>query len=339
VSAPPNRRDLRPAGAAPPLVAVDGLTKHFPQRRGVFRRAAERVRAVDGVSFQIERGSTLALVGESGSGKTTTARLVLRLIEPTAGRVAFDGRDIGALDRRGLKQFRGRAQIIFQDPYSSLNPRMTVGAMLREVLHVHRAARGRAAEQRIAELLDAVGLQQDDAVRYPHEFSGGQRQRIGIARALAVEPEFIVADEPVSALDVSVQAQVLNLLADLQARFKLTYLLITHDLSVVRHIADRVAVMYLGLVVEIADGDDLFREPLHPYTRALLSAVAEPGVPGGRERIALTGEPASPTAPPPGCPFHPRCPHPAKDDVCRTLMPRLEDSGGRVACHKARLVP
>ncbi len=327
-------RDPAPAHADGPLLVVEDLVKHFPIRKGVFGRAVGQVRAVDGVSFQIRRGETLALVGESGCGKSTTARLLLRLLAPTAGRVLFDGSPVLELDRDALKPFRRRAQIIFQDPFSSLNPRMTVGAMLREVLAVHRLARGPAAEGRLVELLDAVGLHADDAHKYPHEFSGGQRQRIGIARALAVEPEFIVADEPVSALDVSVQAQVLNLLADLQDRFALTYLFITHDLSVVRHIADRVAVMYLGKVVELADSESLFENPLHPYTQALLSSVPVPG--GRRRRIALSGELANPADPPPGCPFHPRCPHPAVDATCRETIPPLEprEGGSAAACHK-----
>jgi oligopeptide/dipeptide ABC transporter ATP-binding protein len=291
---------------------------------------------VDGVSFEIQRGEALALVGESGCGKTTTARLILRLLEPTSGRVAFDGRDTLQLDRAGLKRLRRRAQIIFQDPFGSLNPRMTVGAMLREVLTVHGLARNAESGQRVEELLGVVGLHPDDALKYPHEFSGGQRQRIGIARALAVEPEFIVADEPVSALDVSVQAQVLNLLADLQRSYRLTFLFITHDLSVVRHIANRVAVMYLGRVVELADCESLFRSPLHPYTQALLSAVPVPERGQRRERIVLSGEVASPASPPAGCPFHPRCPHPAVDETCRTVNPQLGSSEGGIlaACHK-----
>jgi oligopeptide transport system ATP-binding protein len=319
-----------------PLVEVHDLVKHFPIRSGILGRARGQLRAVDGVSLEVRRGETVALVGESGCGKSTTARLILRLLKPTAGRVTFDGQDTAALDRAGLMGFRRRAQIIFQDPYGSLNPRMTVGGMLREVLHAHGLAQGRDAGRRIAELLEAVGLHSDDAGKYPHEFSGGQRQRIGIARALAVEPEFVVADEPVSALDVSVQAQVLNLLADLRERFRLTYLFITHDLSVVRHIADRVAVMYLGRVVELGHCESLFESPLHPYTRALLSAV--PAVDVGRrpQRIVLSGEVGNPADPPPGCPFHPRCPHPAKDDRCRRVAPDLEGgaAGGQAACHK-----
>lgn len=318
-----------------PLVVVEGLAKYFPVRRGVLGRTAGYIKAVDGVSFEIQRGETLALVGESGCGKTTTGRLILRLSDPTTGHVLFDGVDTRQLDRPGLKSFRRRAQIIFQDPYGSLNPRMTVAAMLREVLRVHEMARDAEADRCISELLEAVGLHPNDARKYPHEFSGGQRQRVGIARALAVRPEFIVADEPVSALDVSVQAQALNLLADLQERFELTYLFISHDLSVVRHIADRVAVMYLGKIAEIGSAESVFENPAHPYTRALLSAVP---VLGGRtrERIALTGDVASPASPPSGCPFHPRCPHPEKDTVCRSRLPTLQalKGGSLAACHK-----
>jgi oligopeptide/dipeptide ABC transporter ATP-binding protein len=319
-----------------PLLSVDGLVKHFPVRTGLFRARAGSVRAVDGVSFEIQRGETLALVGESGSGKTTTARLILRLLEPTGGGMRFDGEEILEFEGDRLKQFRRRAQIIFQDPFGSLNPRLTVGGTLREVLRVHSLAQG-SEDERVKELLDAVGLHPDDARKYPHEFSGGQRQRIGIARALAVEPEFIVADEPVSALDVSVQAQVLNLLADLQERFRLTYLFITHDLSVVRHVADRVAVMYLGRIVETADCEAVFSDPLHPYTQALLSAVPTMGG-DGRERIRLSGEMASPADPPSGCPFHTRCPHPSVDTICRTEPPRLEAVKPRrmASCHKIR---
>jgi oligopeptide/dipeptide ABC transporter ATP-binding protein len=295
---------------------------------------------VEGVSFEIRHGETLALVGESGSGKTTTARLVLRLLEPTDGRVTFAGEDVGALRGPALKRFRSRAQIIFQDPFGSLNPRMSVGRMLSEALATHEIVAAGAVKRRVVELLDAVGLQAEDALKYPHQFSGGQRQRIGIARALAVEPEFIVADEPVSALDVSVQAQVLNLLADLQERFDLTYLFISHDLSVVRQVADRVAVMYLGRIVELGPADRVFRTPRHPYTQALLSAVPTPGADGGG-RIPLRGEAASPSSPPPGCPFHPRCHHPELDETCRTRPPRLEACGAGVlaACHKVRPGP
>ncbi len=318
-----------------PLVVVEELAKYFPARRGVLGQKTGQIKAVDGISFQIQRGETLALVGESGCGKTTTGRLILRLLNPTSGHVLFDGAKIQQLDAPALKSFRRRAQIIFQDPYGSLNPRMTVGAMLGEVLRVHGIARGAQTEHQISELLEGVGLQPNDARKYPHEFSGGQRQRVGIARALAVRPEFIVADEPVSALDVSVQAQTLNLLIDLQQRFDLTYLFITHDLSVVRHIADNVAVMYLGKIIEIGCADSVFGKPAHPYTQTLLSAVPEPGG-QARERIALTSDVASPAATPSGCPFHPRCPHPQKDSDCRSRLPRLKaaDGGALAACHK-----
>ena len=326
-----------PSGSpAAPLLEVKDLAKHFPIRKGVFGRTVGQIRALDGVSFQVYPGETLALVGESGSGKTTAAHSILRLLEPTSGHVVFDGRDALQFERAELIRFRRRAQLIFQDPFASLNPRMSVGAMLREVLHVHGLARGAASRKRVTELLDAVGLQGDDAERYPHEFSGGQRQRIGIARALAVEPELIVADEPVSALDVSVQAQVLNLLVDLQQTLHLTFLLITHDLSVVRHVADRVAVMYLGRLVEMGRCETLFEAPLHPYTGALLSAVPVPEAGRKRERILLQGDIASPANPPPGCPFHPRCPHPRKDEICWSAVPELRTVGdaGQVACHK-----
>jgi len=318
------------------LLVVRDLQKRFPVRRGLLGRPLESVRAVNGISFGVDRGDTLALVGESGCGKTTTARLLLRLLEPTAGQIVFDGEDVTRLEGGALRPFRRRAQIVFQDPFGSLNPRLTVGGMLREVLAVHGLASGTEASARIVELLEAVGLAAADARRYPHEFSGGQRQRIGIARALAVEPEFIVADEPVSALDVSVQAQILNLLSDLQARFDLTYLVITHDLSVVRHIADRVAVMYLGKIVEIQDREALFSQPLHPYTRALLAAVPVARPAGTLRPPRLASGPPDPAAPPGGCPFHPRCTHPDKDDTCRREEPHLRPVNGQAqaACHK-----
>lgn len=318
------------------LLDVRGLKKYFPVRRGSFGRVAGEVRAVDDVDLQIRRGETLGLVGESGSGKTTLGRTLLRLIEPTAGTAYFDGIDIFGLDRKGLQRLRRRAQIIFQDPYGSLNPRLTVGDALREVLQVHRLATGRAADRRVHELLELVGLSPAHARRYPHEFSGGQRQRIGIARALSVEPEFIICDEPVSALDVSVQAQILNLLLDLQERLGLTYLFIAHDLSVVEHVSDRIAVMYLGRIVEIGETAEVIGEPRHPYTRALLSAVPVPEPRGTRQRIVLRGDPPSPANPPPGCRFHPRCPHPERDAACQRIVPLLQETptGQSVACIK-----
>ncbi len=291
-----------------PLVVVEDLVKHFPIRKGVFSRVSGRVRAVDGISFTIPRGQTLALVGESGSGKTTAGRLLLRLLEPTSGRIVFDGQDITHLDGGELRRLRRRMQLIFQDPYGSLNPRMTVYGMLAEAIGAHQTRPKSERRDRVAELLELVGLPADVADRYPHEFSGGQRQRIGIARALAVEPDLIVADEPVSALDVSIQAQILNLLEDLQDRLGLTYLFIGHDLSVIRHIADQVAVMYLGRIMEIGPVDAVFAEPAHPYTKALMSAVPMPDPSLKRERIILGGDIPSPIHPPPGCLFHTRCP-------------------------------
>jgi peptide/nickel transport system ATP-binding protein len=324
-------------GVALPILQVRDLKTHFPVRGGILRPGSGGVvRAVDGVSFDLLPGETLGLVGESGCGKTTIGRSILRLVDPSEGSVRFEGTSVLEMGRKELRSFRRRAQIIFQDPFSSLNPRMTVGDALREVLTVHGLARGPAATARIAELLDRVGLRPEQATRYPHEFSGGQRQRIGIARALAVEPDLIVCDEPVSALDVSVQAQVINLLQALQDELDLTYLFIAHDLSVVRHISDRVAVMYLGRIVEMAEVDALYRNPLMPYTRALLSAVPVPDPRRRPERIILKGDVPSPTDPPSGCPFHPRCPHPGKDERCTREVPPLEDKGGGhfVACLK-----
>ena len=330
-----------PAGStdpsrAAPLLSVRDLTKHFPIRRGILRRTVGAVRAVDGVSFDVAAGETLAVVGESGCGKTTTGRSILRLLEPTGGSVRFDGTDVLTLDRRALRALRRQMQIIFQDPFSSLNPRMSVGAIVREGLTIHRIAEGAAADARVRQLLQEVGLRPQYASRYPHEFSGGQRQRVGIARALSVEPRFIVCDEPVSALDVSVQAQVINLLQDLQRDRGLTYLFIAHDLSVVEHIADRVAVMYLGKIVELAAAADLYREPLMPYTQALLSAVPVPDPTRTRSRIVLTGDVPSPANPPSGCVFHPRCHHPQRDAACSRIVPPLEEKapGHWVACIK-----
>ena len=320
----------------PPLLSVRDLKKHFPIKRGVFGNVSGQVRAVDGVSFHVNPGETLALVGESGCGKSTTGRAILRLIEPTSGSVTFDGKDVLTLGREDLRHLRRKMQIIFQDPFSSLNPRMSIGAIVREGLTIHRLAEGAAADARVKQLLEEVGLRPEYASRYPHEFSGGQRQRVGIARALSVEPTFIVCDEPVSALDVSVQAQVVNLLQDLQRDRGLAYLFIAHDLSVVEHIADRVAVMYLGHIVELTTVTELFETPLMPYTQALLSAVPapEPGV--KRERILLTGDVPSPANPPSGCVFHPRCQHPARDASCAQVVPSLEEKapGHWAACIK-----
>jgi len=321
------------------LLEVKGLKKYFPVRKGVFRRVVAHVKAVDRIDFFIKKGETLGLVGESGCGKTTTGRCILRLIEPTAGQVIFyqdgQGIDITKLRSRQLKALRREMQIIFQDPYSSLNPRMTIGDIVGEPLVVHRIARGKEREQRVKELLEAVGLNPQYMKRYPHEFSGGQRQRIGIARALALDPQLIIADEPVSALDVSIQAQVLNLLEDLQKEFGLTYLFIAHDLSVTKHISDRIAVMYLGKIVEMANTDELFKNPKHPYTEALLSAVPVPDPDYEMERIILKGDVPSPVNPPPGCNFHPRCMY-AKE-ICSQEEPKFIDYGGEhyASCHFA----
>jgi len=316
-----------------PILVVRGLIKHFPVRRGVFARVSGAVRAVDGVSFQVERGKTLSLVGESGSGKTTAGRLVLRLIEPTSGSVEFDGVDVTRLDRGNLRTLRKRMQLIFQDPYGSLNPRMTVQSVLAEAIAAHNIVPGEKRRDRVVELLDRVGLSAEAADRYPHEFSGGQRQRIGIARALAVEPDLIVADEPVSALDVSIQAQILNLMADLQAQLGLTYLFISHNLAVVRHISDHVAVMYLGRIVESAPVEELFARPVHPYTRALLAAAPEPNPVARKRRAMAQGDIPSPLRPPSGCHFHPRCPDCI--GICREIYPPVVEvaPGHAAACH------
>ena len=318
-----------------PLLRVAKLVKYFPVRRGIFGGRSGAVRAVDGIDFEVGEGETLALVGESGCGKSTTGRLILRLIEPTSGAIDFEDRDFLALDPTELRARRRALQIMFQDPYTSLNPRMTVGQMLDEPLALHRLAPGRHRE-RIAELLQLVGLAPQHAERYPHEFSGGQRQRIGIARALAAEPKLIVCDEPVSALDVSIQAQVVNLLTNLQKRLGLSYVFIAHDLAVVKHIAARVAVMYLGRIVEYANKRELFANPRHPYTQALLSAVPVVDPDSKRQRIVLAGDVPSPINPPSGCPFHTRCP--VAVARCKTEIPPLREitPGHFAACHLAK---
>jgi oligopeptide transport system ATP-binding protein len=317
------------------LVEATDLYKYFPIHAGLTSRHIADVRAVDGVSFGIRAGETLGLVGESGSGKTTIGRLLLRLLPATKGEILFDGRSVLQMNRAEIRRLRRSMQIIFQDPFASLNPRMTVREIIAEPLRIHGIATGAGVEERVVELLRLVGLQPYHANRYPHEFSGGQRQRIGVARAIAVDPKFIVCDEPVSALDVSIQAQVINLLEELQERFKLTYLFIAHDLSVVRHISTRVAVMYVGKIVELADRDELYRNPLHPYTQALLSAIPipDPAVEHRRKRIVLTGDIPSPVNPPSGCRFHTRCP--VAFDRCVTEEPPLREyaPGHVAACH------
>ena len=317
------------------ILDVRDLVKHFPVRGGVFGGRPGLVKAVDGVSFSIRRGETLGLVGESGCGKTTTGRCILQLERPTSGEVIFEGRDLTRLSEAELRPIRRRMQVIFQDPYSSLNPRMTVGQIVAEPLAVHRIVPDRAARaRRVRELLEHAGLLSAMAYRYPHQLSGGQRQRVGIARALAMEPALIICDEPVSALDVSIQAQIINLLEDLQAEFGLTYLFVAHDLSVVRHISDRVVVMYLGRIVEVTDRKSLYEDPQHPYTKALLSAVPipDPAVEAQREHVVLGGEVPSALNPPSGCVFHPRCPIAIEE--CRNGVPELREvkAGHRAAC-------
>ncbi|MGD2101137.1 MAG: ABC transporter ATP-binding protein [Acidimicrobiia bacterium] len=319
------------------LVSVKDLKKHFPIMKGVFRRQVGAVRAVDGVSFDIYRGETLGLVGESGSGKSTAGRVILQLDDATEGNITFEGVELTVTTGNALRRLRPRMQMIFQDPHASLNPRMTVASIIGEPLTEHNKAKGEDRKKRIEELLSLVGLEPKHANRYPHEFSGGQRQRIGIARAIALNPDFIVADEPIAALDVSIQAQVVNLLEDLQDVLGLTYLFISHDLSMVRHIADRVAVMYLGKIMELGTVDQLYSTPKHPYTKALLSAVPvpDPKVEAERRRVILEGDIPSPANPPPGCPFNTRCPE--AQDLCSEKVPewRELDTGRWVACHFA----
>ncbi len=318
------------------MLQVRGLKKYFPINQGILiQRKVADVKAVDGLDFEIERGETLGLVGESGCGKSTTGRTILQLYRPTAGDVFFKGKDLAKIQGEELRKMRRHMQMIFQDPYASLNPRMTVGDIIGETLEVHNISKGKEKKERVQELLQIVGLNPYFINRYPHEFSGGQRQRIGVARALAVQPDFIVCDEPISALDVSIQAQIINLLEELQQKFNLTYLFIAHDLSVVRHISDRVAVMYLGKIVELTDRDSLYKNPLHPYTKALLSAVPipDPVVEEKRERIILVGDVPSPVNPPSGCRFHTRCP--LAIDICKQVDPEFRDVGNKhfVACH------
>ncbi|KNZ69031.1 oligopeptide/dipeptide ABC transporter ATPase [Thermincola ferriacetica] len=316
------------------LLKVKNLKKYFPVTKGVvFHRNVAMLKAVDGVSFDVLKGETLGLVGESGCGKSTTGRCILRLIEPTDGEVYFEGKDIRALNNKEMRQTRKDMQIVFQDPYASLNPRMKVRDIIMEPILLHGIASGREARDRVNKLLEVVGLASYHGDRYAHEFSGGQRQRIGIARALALEPKLVVCDEPVSALDVSIQAQVINLMEDLQKEFHLTFLFIAHDLSVVHHISDRVAVMYLGRIVEIANYKDLYQNPLHPYTKALLSAIPIPNPRAKREKIVLKGDVISPINPPAGCSFHTRCPF--ATDMCKEETPVLEEkeTGHQVACH------
>ncbi len=315
-----------------PLIEVRNLKKHFPIKKGWLGRTVGHVKAVDGISLTLYKGETLGLVGESGCGKSTTGRTLLQLIEPTEGEVLYEGRNLVGMKPSKLRPLRKELQIVFQDPYASLDPRLTVGEIIAEPMEIHRLCTGKEKEKRVEELLEVVGLSGYHAKRYAHEFSGGQRQRIGIARALASNPKLIVADEPVSALDVSIQSQIINLLQDLQEQFGLTYLFIAHDLSVVKHISDRVGVMYLGNIVELADKNRLFDTPLHPYTQALMSAVPSPDPLDKKERIVLKGDVPSPANPPAGCAFHPRCA--SCMDICHTERPVLQERDGHyIACH------
>ncbi len=315
------------------LIRTEDLEVYFPLRGGILSRVIGYVRAVDGINLFIKRGETLGLVGESGCGKTTVGRAILRLVEPTKGKVVFENKDITKLNKKELRGLRRDMQIIFQDPYASLNPRMTIGDIISEPILIHNLARGKEREERVLQLLRIVGLKGQHIRRYPHQFSGGQRQRIGIARALAINPKFVVCDEPVSALDVSIQAQVINLLRELQSRFNLTYLFIAHDLGVVKYISDRVAVMYVGKIVELANWKEIYSSAKHPYTQALLSAIPIPDPEVKRERVILKGDVPSPTNPPIGCRFHPRCPLAIQE--CKEEEPMLKDIGGEhyVACH------
>src|SRR6266536_2783162 len=346
LSAAPQSTDREPSPSGANLLEVRDLAKLFPITQGFFKKVVGHVRAVDGVSFAIPKGKTLGLVGESGCGKTTTSRMILRAFDPTSGQIMFDDRtlgwvDITKLDDATLRKIRPNMQMIFQDPYASLNPRMTLQEVIGEPLFVNGIAKGQELQDRVAALLRRVGLRPEYVTRYPHGFSGGQRQRIGIARALAPHPQLVVCDEPVSALDVSIQAQILNLLQDLQAEFGLTYLFVAHDLSVVEHISDRVAVMYVGKLVEVADTEDLYLQPLHPYTEALLASVPSPDPhrrrrgSNGTRRVALRGEVADPSSPPMGCYFHPRCPYAV--ERCKVEAPQLRELRPNhvVSCHRA----
>ncbi|MHA6260290.1 ABC transporter ATP-binding protein [Sporosarcina sp. CAU 1771] len=316
-----------------PLLKVEGLKKYFPVKKGLLARTVGQVKAVDDVSFFVNKGETLGIVGESGCGKSTTGRMLMRLLEPTEGKVEFDGKDLTALTSREMRKVRSDIQMVFQDPYASLNPRHTIEKILSEPLIVHGVENAKERKEKVHKFLEIVGLSAYHAKRYPHQFSGGQRQRIGIARALMTNPKLIIADEPVSALDVSIQAQVLNLMQDLQKEFDLTYIFIAHDLGVVRHISDRVGVMYLGKIVELANSEDLYEKPLHPYTQALLSAVPVPDPDFVKNEILLDGDIPNPANPPTGCTFHTRCPY--KMDICVTSIPKLQEmnQGHSVACH------